>query len=435
MFVQDNNPLNSPSGANSNQSSQDGNNSNSVDSNNLPNQVESADDPQKSSDGAISGGAYVDAYQPPPNIGSSQVTQVEDPQHPAQKTSLAVDKKNNLGDSSANFVAGAAKSVSSPKISGTASSPTSNSQSDTGQPPMMPTASVSSDNQNSDEAIQESLQKLEELIAQSKQGIDGKDTAKTDQATTNPQQQTAKPNHQQSTDLTSKNEPTADLKQEVEADTIDNVGANSQDQPLTNNVSTTINNLSKGSMANTNPQTMAQTPNNQANPTETTQPARNQAAAPHPPPASSDGSQPESLADQNIFYMLGVSNGTEDEKNQFLDDLQQTVWEDFVQADMPLLITDDEKVRADEILNDPSKDDMQKQDELLNYLSELIPDLEEIMIEKAMKLKQDLVKERIASMREAFAQDQAKMKQLDDATQLFTQGKWYSGSTLLNQIG
>jgi len=165
------------------------------------------------------------------------------------------------------------------------------------------------------------------------------------------------------------------------------------------------------------------------------------AASPPPPasvtpPTSTQTTQPDSedLADQNIFHLLGAEDGSVDEQEQFLDELQQVIWDDFVQNDMPLLITAQEKVRADEILADSTLEELQKQDQLLEYLDSLIPDLEEIMLEKAMKLKEDLVRERVESMKESFAQDQTKLTQLQEVEQLLQQGKWLSAGEKLNQI-
>jgi hypothetical protein len=151
------------------------------------------------------------------------------------------------------------------------------------------------------------------------------------------------------------------------------------------------------------------------------------------PPSTSQ--QSETLVDQNIFYLLGVDEGTSQEKEDFMVELQETVWNDFVKTDLALLITSEEKIRADEILSAEGTAELEKQEQLLEYLDSLIPDLEEIMVEKAMKLKQNLVKERIENMRKALANDQEKISQLDEATQLFSQGRWYSGAVLLNKIG
>ena len=51
----------------------------------------------------------------------------------------------------------------------------------------------------------------------------------------------------------------------------------------------------------------------------------------------------EALISQNIFDLLGVTDGTEAQRNEFLDELQQAIWEDFLENDLELLVTDNER--------------------------------------------------------------------------------------------
>jgi hypothetical protein len=142
----------------------------------------------------------------------------------------------------------------------------------------------------------------------------------------------------------------------------------------------------------------------------------------------------EKLEDQNIFFLLGVEDGTTEEKERFLDELQQVVWEDFLENDLELLITTQEKERVDQILNNADLSDLDKQEQVLNYLSNLIPDLEEIMLEKALELKQEMVKERVEGMRQYYADKEEALGKIDQAAQMFAQGKWSYGAKLLNQV-
>jgi len=155
-----------------------------------------------------------------------------------------------------------------------------------------------------------------------------------------------------------------------------------------------------------------------------------------PPSTQAQANQVASqeLADQNIFFLLGAEDGSLEEQEQFLDELQQTVWDDFVANDMPLLITSEEKVKADEILNNSELEELDKQEQLLDYLDGLVPDLEEIMLEKALRLKEDLVRERVASYKESFTQDQVKLQQLQEVENLMKQNQWQTVGEKLNQM-
>jgi len=143
---------------------------------------------------------------------------------------------------------------------------------------------------------------------------------------------------------------------------------------------------------------------------------------------------PEKLEDQNIFFLLGVEDGKSDEKEKFLDELQQVIWEDFLENDLSLLITSDEKQVADKVLAQTDLSDLEKQEKLIEHLAGLIPDLEAIMLEKALELKQDLVKERVAGMKEYYKDKPADLTKIDEAAQFFAQGKWMSGAKVLNAL-
>lgn len=142
----------------------------------------------------------------------------------------------------------------------------------------------------------------------------------------------------------------------------------------------------------------------------------------------------ESLEEQNIFDLLGVDDGDREEKEQFLDELQQVIWEDFLENDLDLLVTSEEKKDIDQILGNDNLDDFQKQDKVIEYLDGLIPDLEEIMLEKALELKEELVYERVEAMRKFYAEDEKTQQEIKQAVKKFSTNQWASGAKILNQI-
>lgn len=155
------------------------------------------------------------------------------------------------------------------------------------------------------------------------------------------------------------------------------------------------------------------------------------------PPAStptSPSTTSESLEDQNIFYLLGVENGTSEQKETFLDELQQVIWEDFLENDVQLLLTKDELSQLQQMTGDDMKKPLMEQEAVVVFLEKLIPDLEEIMLEKALELKADLMKERIAGMRELMSGKTEELAKISDAEQLLNEDKWLSAARLLNSI-
>lgn len=142
----------------------------------------------------------------------------------------------------------------------------------------------------------------------------------------------------------------------------------------------------------------------------------------------------QALEDQNIFHLLGVTDGTDEEKEAFLDELQQVIWEDFVENDVELLVTEDEMTQFRQIVDKNYEDEAQKQEDMIVFLEKLIPDLEEIMLEKALELKEDMVRERIAGMREYYASDADALKQMDEAERLVNADQWRQAADVLNAV-
>jgi hypothetical protein len=154
---------------------------------------------------------------------------------------------------------------------------------------------------------------------------------------------------------------------------------------------------------------------------------------PTPAPAAPAEVDAESLEAQNIFELLGVSDGTEVEKENFLDELQQVIWEDFVEHDLSLLLTREElgqvqaiKAKAGQV--------QQQQEEIVGYIEKLVPDLEEIMLEKALELKRQMVRERIKGLRQYLAGKPDQLPRIDAIEQLMKADKWASVAKELNSI-
>jgi hypothetical protein len=142
----------------------------------------------------------------------------------------------------------------------------------------------------------------------------------------------------------------------------------------------------------------------------------------------------QSLESQNIFDLLGAADGEESEKEAFLDELQQVVWEDFIQTDVQTLLTEAEYAEFSQIVNQQDTPNEEKQEKAIKYLENLLPDLEEILLNKALQLKQDLVWERVAGMKEYFAGQDQQLQAVVQAEALFKQGRWDDGAQLLNTL-
>lgn len=142
----------------------------------------------------------------------------------------------------------------------------------------------------------------------------------------------------------------------------------------------------------------------------------------------------QSLEEQNIFVLLGVENSKDEEKESFLDELQQVIWEDFLENDVRLLITQEEYIEFEKIVDNLEQNDEEKQEELLVYLEKLIPDIEEIMMEKAIELKAEMFHERILGLKEFYADKPEALEKLSKAEEQMKAEEWHSAAETLNTL-
>ena len=156
---------------------------------------------------------------------------------------------------------------------------------------------------------------------------------------------------------------------------------------------------------------------------------------------NSDNSQvqEEDLEAQNIFFMLDAEEGSDELKEKFLNQLQEVIWNDFLSSDVQLLITEDESVEFEKLnqVVESSPEGPQKEtakDALIEYLEKLIPDLEDIMLEKALDLKADLFVERISGMKEYFTDNQEKLAIIKKAEAEMFEDNWRTAAQTLNEI-
>jgi oligoribonuclease NrnB/cAMP/cGMP phosphodiesterase (DHH superfamily) len=133
----------------------------------------------------------------------------------------------------------------------------------------------------------------------------------------------------------------------------------------------------------------------------------------------------QALEDQSIFDLVGDTEGTHEEREKFLDELQKVVWDDFLDNDVELLLTEEELHPLEEIVTRADTDQLTKQQEIVSYLQTKIPDLEEIMMEKALKLKDDLLHERIAGMERFYADKPAALAKINAAKVAIADGLYY----------
>lgn len=154
--------------------------------------------------------------------------------------------------------------------------------------------------------------------------------------------------------------------------------------------------------------------------------------------ANSFNSDENSLEAQNIFFLLGADDATDELKEKFLDQLQEVIWDDFLENDIDLLLTQEEMPKFLELKRNlliVAQEEREKaKDDLVAYLESLIPDLEDIMLEKALDLKADLFVERIAGLKEYFSDKPETLKVITDAETLMFEDNWKESAEKLNTL-
>lgn len=146
----------------------------------------------------------------------------------------------------------------------------------------------------------------------------------------------------------------------------------------------------------------------------------------------SDGA--ESIEEQNIFELLGVGDAEPAEKEAFLDELQQALWEDFLDRDVSLLVTPDQMKEIEALRQQNAGSEIAVQEQLIKKVETLVPDVEEIMLEKALELKEDMVRERVAGMKEYYAARPDDLAKVQEAEKHISAGRWKTGTQLLNTL-
>jgi hypothetical protein len=148
----------------------------------------------------------------------------------------------------------------------------------------------------------------------------------------------------------------------------------------------------------------------------------------------------ETLEDQNIFEMLGVQDGDDDRREAFLDELQNAIWEDFLENDIQLLLSPEAYAEFTQIRARQSDTAaLESQEELLQFLENHVTTLDEIMLEKALGLKADLFQERVRNLKDLYAtpQDDAGQdahRRVLEAERLMSEEKWNSASQAISGL-
>lgn len=141
----------------------------------------------------------------------------------------------------------------------------------------------------------------------------------------------------------------------------------------------------------------------------------------------------DQLQKMSIFEMLGAE-GTEEEKDQFLSQIQDVIWQDVVEKDLAPLLNDDEISQVEAKLSDDTLSNEDKRDYLFDLIMEKVPQAEQVLLDRTMQLKSDLLHERLHGMDHYFANDAAAQTKLQAAHGHLDAQEYDQCVALLNEL-
>lgn len=136
----------------------------------------------------------------------------------------------------------------------------------------------------------------------------------------------------------------------------------------------------------------------------------------------------EELAKADIFKLLGMVNITEAEKKKNLDEMEETIWEDFVETDLPEMLAGEQKAQYFDLLKtSPSAE------KIINFFGKNLPaNFEEKYLQKTLNFKAEIVKEQIETLMLANeGKDPQKIKLLEAAKEAADAGYWKKAEELM----
>ncbi len=141
----------------------------------------------------------------------------------------------------------------------------------------------------------------------------------------------------------------------------------------------------------------------------------------------------QQLAITDIFSLLGIEGTTDEDREAFLNQLQDAIWEEVVEDELLETMTDEEVDSIEQtIVNEEITAD-EKRNTLFGMLSSKVPNLEEKLAETTNRLKYELLGERVDGLREFYAENAEQLGVLDQAEQLIETGKVAEAISLLNK--
>jgi len=141
----------------------------------------------------------------------------------------------------------------------------------------------------------------------------------------------------------------------------------------------------------------------------------------------------QQLATMDIFSLLGIEGTTDEDREAFLNQLQDAIWEEVVEDELLEQMTDEEVDSIEQTIVNEDIAAEEKRNTLFSMLSDKVPNLEEKLAETTNRLKYDLLGERVDGLREFYAENAQQLGVLDQVEQLVEAGNVVEAVAMLNK--
>jgi hypothetical protein len=141
------------------------------------------------------------------------------------------------------------------------------------------------------------------------------------------------------------------------------------------------------------------------------------------------------LGSIKLFDVMGLK-GSEQEEKVTADEISDSLWQQFLAEDVMDQLSEEALDDLQKILNDKeleAKPNEQTQ-KMITIVEQFVPDMKGKLSQKALEFKKEIVMERVAGLRDKFAEDTDTLAKIDQVESFANDGKWNEAIQLLNQV-
>lgn len=141
------------------------------------------------------------------------------------------------------------------------------------------------------------------------------------------------------------------------------------------------------------------------------------------------------LAKIDIFRILGIQGNSPDHE-ALLSEFQDAIWEDTMNSEVTDNLTEADIAKVEAILENETLSDSQRQEQLYGLLMDKVPNIEEVLQNKTVQLKADMLMQRVEGLRQ-YWQSQGNAQSIatvDAAEKAMYDGDYATTLSLLEQV-